>query len=148
MTGQIYTCFELRVPCLWETLLTVLCTWMCSTRLRWALVLQTTNVTSVLATRKCHGKLHKRWMEDFRFHLSLSEFSQVSIYLFQFHIDYWTIAKLQTLFISSKLLQACWAAVLSSFLLPLGQLGFDSYQPIWSKEPMLTKSHSSYFRVE
>lgn len=37
----------------------------------------------------------QRWMEDFIFHLSLSDFSQLSNHLSEFHIVYWTIAELQ-----------------------------------------------------
>jgi len=39
-------------------------------------------------------------MEDFIFHLSLSDFCQVSNYLSERHIDYWTIAELQILHLS------------------------------------------------
>lgn len=42
----------------------------------------------------------QRWMEDFIFHLSLSDFSQLSNYLSEFHTVYWTTADLQIFHLS------------------------------------------------
>lgn len=122
---------------------------MFSTRLRRALVLQTTNLTSVLATRKCHGKLQQRWMEDIIFHLSLSDFSQVSLsnYLTEFHIDYWTIVEVQIPhFISSR--QVGLLCFIQFFPCLQCNLVLTHSGLYGAREPVLTKSHRLYFRVE
>lgn len=123
MIGQIYACFELKVHRLCELLLTVLC--------HFNVFLNQTEMRSCPGNKKVPWQTpQQRWMENFIFQLSLGDFSQVSLsnYLSEFHIDYWTMAELQSLHLSplsSSHRQDCY--VFPSFLSPSTPLGFDSH---------------------
>lgn len=128
MTGQIYACFELKSSSpLWNVANSPL-THQCFSQPDWDEVSFYKQLISSSNKKVPWQTLQQRWMEDFIFQLSLGDFSQVSLsnYLLEFHIDYWTMAELQSLHLSPlSSLHRLDCYVFPSFLPLSVPLGFD-----------------------